>query len=236
MPGAAQALATIEQDILEARKVDPVRAGDTGEFARMLDWGAKRCNPSIFHALRLLDKNNGRISLKHVASEPADPIPLTQMVDVPPFPVAALPGVIADMVSAVAEATQTDPAMAATSALSALSACTGGRARIEIRDGWQEPLCLYSATIAAPGERKSTVQAQMIGPIYNAERQLADESRTARAAAEEELKIALKALTQPAGQGGEGETGGSRERDSGRQGRRSAGRTYRSAAHFPHCR
>ena len=64
------------------------------------------------------------------------------------------PKPIADMVDAVAEATQTDPAMPATSALSALSACTGGHAEIEIRRGWREPLILYTATIAAPGERK----------------------------------------------------------------------------------
>ena len=58
-----------------------------------------------------------------------EPIPLTQTVPIPPFPVESLPEPVADMVHAVAEATQTDPAMPATSALSALSACTGGRAR-----------------------------------------------------------------------------------------------------------
>jgi replicative DNA helicase len=46
------------------------------------------------------------------------------------------------MVRAVAEATQTDPAMAGTSALSALATCAGGHAEIEIRSGWREPLCL----------------------------------------------------------------------------------------------
>ena len=83
-----------------------------------------------------------------------EPVPLTQTVEIPPFPVDALPKPVADMVDGVAEATQTDPAMAATSALSALSACTGGHAEIEIRPGWREPLCLYTATVADPGERK----------------------------------------------------------------------------------
>ena len=76
------------------------------------------------------------------------------------------------MVHAVAEATQTDPAMAATSALSALSGCTGGHAEIEIRAGWREPLNLYTATIAVPGERKSSVQRTMVRPLITAERQL----------------------------------------------------------------
>jgi replicative DNA helicase len=87
-----------------------------------------------------------------------DPIPLTQTVQIPAFPTDALPNPIADMVNTVSEATQTDPAMAGTSALSALSACTGGHAEIEIRGGWREPLNLYTAAIAGPGERKSSVQ------------------------------------------------------------------------------
>ena len=72
LPGAPTALKTIEQGIREARKSDPMRASDTGEFQRMLDHGAKRCRPGIFHALRLLDKSNGRIPGISNRSEPAD--------------------------------------------------------------------------------------------------------------------------------------------------------------------
>jgi replicative DNA helicase len=43
---------------------------------------------------------------------PDDPIPLIQPVRLPPFPVDAFPDSVADMVNALAEATQTDPAMA----------------------------------------------------------------------------------------------------------------------------
>ena len=110
-----------------------------------------------------------------------DPIPLTQPVTIPPFPVDSLPEPIAEMVHAVSEATQTDPAMPATSALSVLSACTGGHAEIEIRGGWREPLCLYTATIAAPGERKSAVQLAMVRPLLDAERDLADGRSAAQA-------------------------------------------------------
>ena len=102
------------------------------------------------------------------------PVPLTNTAPLPPFPVDALPGAISDMVHAVAEATQTDPAMPATSALSALSACTGGHAEVEVRSGWREPLCLYTATIAGPGERKSSVQLSMVRPILDVEHQLAE--------------------------------------------------------------
>ena len=63
------------------------------------------------------------------------PIPLHSTVEMPEFPVDSLPMSIAAMVRGISQATQTDLAMPGTSALSALSACTGGHAEIEIRPG-----------------------------------------------------------------------------------------------------
>jgi hypothetical protein len=122
-----------------------------------------------------------------------DPIPLTQPATIPAFPIESLPEPIAEMVRAVSEATQTDSAMAATSALSVLSACTGGHAKIEIRSGWQEPLNLYIATIAAPGERKSAVQMTVVRPVLDVEAQLAEKGLAARLEAETRKQIQTKA-------------------------------------------
>jgi replicative DNA helicase len=122
-----------------------------------------------------------------------DPIPLTQSSQIPVFPVDMLPTPIANMVRAISEATQTDPAMAATSALSVLSASTGGHAEIQIRSGWQEPLNTYSVTILFPGERKSAVQRAMARPLNDVERQLTEEGRDARLAAETRKQVATKA-------------------------------------------
>lgn len=121
-----------------------------------------------------------------------DPIPLTQALALPPFPVGALPGPYKEMVDAVAEATQTDPAMAATSALSAVAACNGGHAEIEIRSGWREPLNQYFVTIAAPGERKSAVQATMVAPLLSAERDLVERAVGDRLQAETRKEVATK--------------------------------------------
>ena len=93
------------------------------------------------------------------------PIPLIQRCPVPPFPVESLPEPIAAMVTGLAETTQTDPAMASTSALSVLAACCGGHVVIELRAGWREPLNAYFATIASPAERKSAVQSAMTRPL-----------------------------------------------------------------------
>jgi replicative DNA helicase len=120
------------------------------------------------------------------------PIPLTHRVDISEFPTDALPKAIADMVNGVAEATQVDLAMPATSALSALSACTGGHAVIETRPGWCEPLNLYTVAIAEPGERKSAVQSFMVSPIYAAEESLAAANRAARIEAETERQVATR--------------------------------------------
>jgi hypothetical protein len=119
-----------------------------------------------------------------------DPIPLTQTMTVPPFPVGSLPQPVAEMVTAVSEFTQTDPGMPATSALSVLSACTGGHAVIEIRGGWRETLNLYTATVAAPGERKSAVQQLLAYPLMDTEKQLADKGIAARIEAETRRHVA----------------------------------------------
>lgn len=120
------------------------------------------------------------------------PIPLTRTRPIPEFPVESFPPAIADMIAAVAEAFQVDAAMSGTSALSALSACTGGHAEIEIRRGWREPLCLYTATIADPGERKSGVQGTMVRPILEVEAELATKGAAERLEAETQKQIALK--------------------------------------------
>jgi replicative DNA helicase len=121
-----------------------------------------------------------------------DPIPLSSPASVPEFPVGALPGPYRDMVSAVAETTQTDPAMAGTSALSVISVCTGGNARLEVRPGWVEPLVIYALVIAESGERKSAVQQAITEPLRTAERRLAKDAHKDRADAIATRQLAVK--------------------------------------------
>lgn len=127
---------------------------------------------------------------------PDMPIPLTGSTRRPPFPVSALPVVLGDVVSALAEATQTDPAMAATTALTVVSAAVGGRVEIEVRPGWREGLNLYTATVAGPGERKSAVQAFLTRPLRDEEAVLAEAGAAIRSEAETLHQVALKAAEQ----------------------------------------
>jgi hypothetical protein len=124
------------------------------------------------------------------------PVPLTDTGPLPDFPTDALPGPIAAMVAAVAEFTQTDPGMPGTTALTMLAAAAGGRVEVEVRPGWREPLCLYTVTVAQPGERKSAVQAVMSRPLIDAEAELVRRGEASRREAETTRAVAEKAAEQ----------------------------------------
>lgn len=89
----------------------------------------------------------------------------------PPFPVNALSPELHDMVLAVAAHTQTAPDMAASFGLGILAACLQGKYIVEAPSGYTEPVCLYVAVVARPGERKSSVLRLMATPIYDYEAQ-----------------------------------------------------------------
>lgn len=112
------------------------------------------------------------------------PTPLAGRRELPPFPVSALPGWLADQVAAVAEFTQTPPDLAGCVALAALSTAAGGRATVEIRPGWREPVNIFTAVAMPPGSRKSAVFAAMTAPLLDAERQLVERARPLRIEAE----------------------------------------------------
>lgn len=85
------------------------------------------------------------------------------------FPVEMLPALAGKMVSAVAESTQTTIDMAGTCVLAVLATAVQGKARIQMKPGWVEPLNLFCLVVAEPGERKSAVLAQMKQPIEDYE-------------------------------------------------------------------
>jgi len=109
--------------------------------------------------------------------EPApweSPLPF-ETFDAPPFPVTALPKVLREFVLAEAEATQTPPDLAAMLVLSAVAATVAGRIEIEAREGWIEPLNVFTVTALAPGNRKTAVTREVIAPLLKLERDLIEE-------------------------------------------------------------
>jgi hypothetical protein len=118
------------------------------------------------------------------------PMPLRAVTTLPSFPADAFPPVLADMVGAVAEATQTDVAMPGTCVIGVLSAAVGGRVEIEARPGWREGLNTYTVTVAGPGERKSAVQATLTAPLRDEEADMAAKGAGARLEAETLARVA----------------------------------------------
>ena len=126
------------------------------------------------------------------------PVPLTAHRLLPPFPVGSLPPWVGDQVDALAEFTQTPPDLAGCLALAVLSAAAGGRAAVQVRGGWHEPVNLFTVVVLPPGSRKSSAFAAMTAPLLAAERRLAEETRPRIVAAEVARKVASRSAERSA--------------------------------------
>lgn len=117
--------------------------------------------------------------LPSAADDWEEPLPLDDSAG-PSFPMDALPGVLGEMVAAVSEETQTPPDMAATAALSTVSAAAGGKYQVLIPEqGWEEPVHIMTLVIAPPASRKSSVIRKLTAPIVAHERDVQPEERAA---------------------------------------------------------
>ncbi len=109
--------------------------------------------------------------------------------DLPPFPLESLPSWLATFACATSEAMQVAPDLPAMMALSALAASVSRKYEVSARPGWREPLNVYTATVLAPGNRKSAVASAITKPLLEWERAeavtLADER--ARAASQKRI-------------------------------------------------
>ena len=122
------------------------------------------------------------------------------------FPADALPPWAAEYVTALAEATQTPLDLPGCCVLGVFSACAGGRAVVQARPGWREPVNLYLLPNLRPGSRKSAVIAATTGPLYEIEKDLSERARaqiaeatTLREIAEQSAKKARGAAANATG-------------------------------------
>lgn len=83
------------------------------------------------------------------------------------FPLHALPPPLANFISAIATNTCTDPAMATTSMLSALSYTMSGLYRVYGKKDHSEPITLYSIVVSPPASMKSPVISLIKQPFDN---------------------------------------------------------------------
>jgi len=92
-----------------------------------------------------------------VNSEWLSPASLFQEVKPSPYPIDALPTGIRNAVNEVLDFTQCPPALAACSALSALSLAAQHLANVRRAEGLTSPVSIYTLAVAESGERKTSV-------------------------------------------------------------------------------
>ncbi len=121
------------------------------------------------------------------------PVPLSAVPALPSFPVGIYPPWLAAEVTALAGFTQTPPDLAGTIVLSVLATALGGRARVEVREGWSEPANLYTVVAMPPGSRKSPVHSALVAPVVAVEAAMASEASASIAEAKALRSVAEKA-------------------------------------------
>jgi len=94
------------------------------------------------------------------------PIPLAGRTPPPPYPVDALGELLGNAAKALAYYVQTPLGMAAQSVLAVTSLAVQGHANVKKGNVGTSPTTLYCLTIAASGERKSSLDSQAMKPIY----------------------------------------------------------------------
>jgi hypothetical protein len=95
----------------------------------------------------------------------AAPVSLVEELNVPEFPRSILSPWHERWVDATAEATQTPRDLAAFLSLAVYGAGLARKVRVKVRDGWTEPVNLFTAVALPPGERKSAVFAEALQPV-----------------------------------------------------------------------
>lgn len=92
-------------------------------------------------------------------------------IELPKFPIYAFANPIRAYIEAVAEELQVPIDMVATGVLTVISLCNQGKYLIEGKEGWKEPVNLYTLIIARPSERKSPTMVKITKPLVEYEKE-----------------------------------------------------------------
>ena len=123
-----------------------------------------------------------------------------------PFPCDALPGTLRDFVFELARETQTPPDLAGLQVLAVCAGAVAGKAFVQARNAWIEPLNLYLVSALDVGNRKTAVFSNSIAPLQAIEKQLRADSLEAIALALCERRIKENELAEFERIAGKGKT------------------------------
>lgn len=151
------------------------------EIKRLMEHDDLTLEQIVESAKRVLERGESLNSVHfvHSVQQWREPTPFDE-VNIPSFPVEALPGPLASMAEALAEYTQTPVSMGGTLILGALAAAV--QDKYEFAGSWRETLSLYVAPISPPGTRKSAVFSAVTAPLskYETERRKDEREDVAR--------------------------------------------------------
>ncbi|WP_051759536.1 YfjI family protein [Herbidospora cretacea] len=156
-------------------------------------------NTPAERATALLSTLNADQVLTAMHAQPWDtPVPLAARGTLPAFPAHALPAWAGEFTAALAEETQTPADLAGCIVLAALSTAAGGRALVNVRGSWCEPVNLFVVVAMPPGSRKSPVFRAIVAPLQAAERALQEQVRPLITEAELARKVAQESADKAA--------------------------------------
>lgn len=174
---------------------------DFNDLARVAGGGAVAAMISTAidaHQVQEQSSLQQRAEVLSIGDNWPDPI-LPGQVPVPEIPVDVLPSWVRDMANAVAESTQTPPAMAVMLSLSVLATCL--HRRFEVApwgedDDYTEPLSLWTLTTQPSGSRKTAVIGALAGPLVYWEKLERDRLRSEIASTKSARLVAQKRIDQ----------------------------------------
>jgi Protein of unknown function (DUF3987) len=100
--------------------------------------------------------------------EPPRPL-MRELPPADPFPVEALGSVLAPVACAIQDRVRAPLAICAQSVLAAATLAVQGHANVDLPTGQPKPLSNFFVSIAATGERKSTVDHEALWPVRKRE-------------------------------------------------------------------
>jgi hypothetical protein len=95
----------------------------------------------------------------------------------PPFPIEQLPLKLACFVRELARFSETDPGLAGVLVLAAVAACIAGKAKVQPKADYVEPLNIMVLLALRPGERKSSVFSRVLRALEAREKELQEDAR-----------------------------------------------------------
>jgi hypothetical protein len=156
-------------DLVSPKWDDP--RGDTtwGRMTidKVLDGKTEFYSPNGHH-------KNGNSPVPEPLPAPSEwgPLQPFESVEVPEFPVDALPSDVAEYASQEAEAKQVPVDLPGCLILGGLAAAAGGKCNVYLSPDWQEPVNQYIVSVLPSGERKSPLFRSILKPLEDVEKEL----------------------------------------------------------------